>query len=94
MREEEAVGIALAGLAHIAGDEAALTRFMTETGIDGAGLRARAGEPALLGAVLDFLFADEALLMDFCKSNSVPPGAVIKARAALPGGSSALDGWT
>jgi hypothetical protein len=80
-------------LTYVAGDEAALARLMSETGIEAGNLKARAGEPALLGAVLDFLFADETLLMDFCKAEGVPPGAIIKARAALPGGTSTLEGW-
>ena len=93
MGEDKALEIGLAALAYVAGDEDALGRFMNETGVDAAGLKARAGEPALLGALLDFLFADESLLLAFCKAESLPVNAIIKARAALPGGISALEGW-
>jgi Protein of unknown function (DUF3572) len=94
MPEEEALALALRALAHLAGDEATLQRLMAETGLDARTLKGSAAEPQLLAGALDFLFADEALLMAFCKAEAVPPGAVIKARAALPGGTSALEGWS
>jgi hypothetical protein len=36
--------------------------------------------------VLDFLFADETLLLAFCRAEGLAPQAVIRARADLPGG--------
>jgi hypothetical protein len=93
MGEDQALALGLAALGHLVADEAALSRLMAETGIDPGDLKARAGEPALLGAVLDFIFADEGLLLDFCRAEGLSVNAVIKARAALPGGMSALEGW-
>jgi hypothetical protein len=86
MKEDEALGVALTVLTFIAAEENALSRLMNETGLEAARLRDGAADPELLGAVLDFLFADETLLLDFCRAKGVAPGQVIKARAVLPGG--------
>jgi hypothetical protein len=41
--------LALRALAHIAGDEVLLPRFIALSGLDGASLKAGAGDPAVLG---------------------------------------------
>jgi len=87
-KEEASVTLALSALGYVAADEAALGRLMSETGLGAEVLRAQAGDPELLGAVLDFLFADETLLLDFCRAEGLAPQAVIRARADLPGGPS------
>ena len=86
MNENEALSVALDALGFVAGDEVVLARLVNETGLEPARLRERAQDPELLGAVLDFLFADETLLLDFCRQAGVPPNHIIRARAALPGG--------
>ncbi len=86
MKEEEAVEVALWALGQIASDEEALARLMSETGISPERLRSAVEEPELLGAVLDFLFANETLFLAFCRRRSLTPNQVIRARAALPGG--------
>jgi len=86
MKQDEAAEIALWALGLIASDEGALTRLMSETGVGAESLKRAPEEPELLGAVLDFLFADEILLLDFCRKQGVTPNQVIRARAALPGG--------
>ena len=86
MNQDPSLSVALSALAFLAADETALGRLLTETGLDPAALRGRADDPELLGAVLDFLFADETLLLDFCRAEGLAPQAVIRARAALPGG--------
>jgi Protein of unknown function (DUF3572) len=86
MKEEEAAEVALLALGQIAADEPALARLMSETGIGAESLANAVREPELLGAVLDFLFADEPLFLAFCRQQRLTPNQVIRARAALPGG--------
>jgi hypothetical protein len=53
------------------------------TGLDAAGLRARAGEPALLAAALGFLEAHEPDLIACADALGVRPAQLVAARAAL-----------
>lgn len=46
--------LALQALAAIVGDDVLRERFLALTGVTGADVRERAGDPAFLGAVLDF----------------------------------------
>lgn len=77
--------LALLALAHIAGDETLFARFFALSGLDQASLRARAGEPAVLGGVLDFVMGDERLVLSLAQTFDVPPEAFAKARRKLPG---------
>lgn len=84
--ERAAEALALEALAHIAGEPRALERLLDETGLAPDDLRQRLQDPELMAAVLDFLLADETLLLPFCASLNVRPQGVIRARAQLPGG--------
>jgi hypothetical protein len=77
--------LALLALAHVVGDEALLPRFLALSGIASDELRDRAQDPALLGAVLDFLLAHEPDLVAFADAQNLPPTAIARARHALPG---------
>ena len=77
--------LALRALAHIAGDEVLLPRFIALSGLDGASLRAGAGDPAVLGGVLDFVLGDERLVVSLAESFEVAPDAFARARRKLPG---------
>ena len=85
-KSEAAEVIALQALAFLAADSGRLERFLALSGLDGATLRARAGEPELLAAVLDHVLGDESLLFVFCETGNLPPDAPRQARRALPGG--------
>ena len=78
--------LALLALAYIAGDSDLLERFLALSGLDLEGLRARAQDPTLLGAILDFLLAHEPDLMAFAADSQVPPASIAAARRKLPGG--------
>ena len=78
--------LALLSLAHIAGDDGLFARFFALSGLDQASLKARAGEPGVLGGVLDFVLGDERLVLSLAESFDVPPEAFAKARRKLPGG--------
>jgi hypothetical protein len=85
MRRSEAETLALKTLAFLARDAEGLLRFLALSGLQIEDLRTRAGEPELLGGVLDFLLADDALLAGFARGENLDPQAVRAARRALPG---------
>ena len=85
MNRTAAESIALQALAFIAGSADHLARFMAETGLAAEDLRTRASEPTLLAGVLDFLLADEARLLGFCRYAALAPERPARARALLPG---------
>ncbi|WP_333794039.1 DUF3572 domain-containing protein [Hyphomicrobium sp.] len=91
---DEAAALALSGLAFLAGDESRLGRFLALTGIGPDQLRAAADAPETLVAVLDYLLADESLLLVFSSSAPTPPEAIAPARAVLARtlGAEAADG--
>jgi hypothetical protein len=71
-------------LAYIAGDGDLLDRFLALSGLDLEGLKARAQDPTLLGAVLDFLLAHEPDLLAFAADSQIKPESVAQARQKLP----------
>ena len=77
--------LAVSGLAFIAADSDRLSRFLSLTGLGPDNLRTAAADPAFLGSVLDYLIADEALLVAFAADASVKPEAVARAHFVLRG---------
>jgi hypothetical protein len=77
---------ALKGLAYLAGSEAAFARFIEVSGIEPAELRIHAGERDFLAGVLDFLLADDDLLLGFCEEEALDPKDIHMARHALSHG--------
>ncbi len=78
--------LALQALAHVAGDPDLGPRFLALSGLDAAGLRANAGDPALLAALIDFLQAREADLVACADAIDTSPDSLVRAGAALSGG--------
>jgi hypothetical protein len=91
-RQDSAESFALQALGWLAGQDEAFGAFLAHAGSDAAEIRARAAEPEVLGSVLDFLLADEPLLLQFCAEAGVKPEAPMQARALLPGGD--VPFWT
>jgi hypothetical protein len=85
MQRSDAETLALKALAFLAREADALLRFLTLSGLGIGDLRARAGDPELLAAVIDFLLADDALLTSFAESEGIDSNVVHAARRALPG---------
>ena len=85
MRSSEAETLALKVLAFLAGEDEALGRFITISGIHPQDLRERVDDPLLLAAVLDFLLGDDELLTAFADREGIDPKVVHQARRALPG---------
>ena len=77
------VAVGLGALAWILADEARAGRLLALTGLTPAELRARAGEPALLAAVLGFLEAHEPDLVACAEALELAPAALVAAKAEL-----------
>jgi len=75
--------LALHALVWTLGDAARADRLLALTGLDAGGLRARAGEPALLAATLGFLEAHEPDLIACAESLGATPAALVDARRRL-----------
>ena len=78
--------LALAALAATLGDERRAQRFLDLTGIGTEELRARAGEPGLLAALLRFLESYEPDLIAVATAIDVKPQALVEARQQLERG--------
>jgi hypothetical protein len=86
MNPDQAATIALKGLAYLVNSRAELDRFLNMSGADHGTLRERADEPEFLAALLDFMLANEQVLVDFCSDSQTDVRAVHMARHALSGG--------
>ena len=75
--------LALAALAVTLSDERRAQRFIDLTGIGTDELRARAGEPALLVALLRFLEGHEPDLVAVAEDLGCEPQDLVEARTAL-----------
>jgi len=89
---DAAEALAIAALGWIAEDPDRIGAFLGQSGLDPGVLRARAGEPELLAAVLDFVLSEDAHVLGLAAREGVRPEAVAAARAHLPGG--ADPHWT
>lgn len=87
----DAETVALQALAFIAADDRLIDRFLSLTGMAPSELRDNARDPSVLGAVLDFLLADESLVVAFAAASDLSPEAPMRARMGLPG--STAEGW-
>lgn len=84
---EAAEGIAAQGMLFLADDSGRLGRFLSETGLDPASLRTRMRDADVLAAVLGHILADESALLAFAANAGLRPEDVLRAEAALGGGS-------
>ena len=75
--------LALAALAATLTDERRAVRFLDLTGIGTDELRRRAGQPALLSALLAFLEAHEPDLLSVSEQIGVKPEALVAARRVI-----------
>jgi hypothetical protein len=85
LNREQAEILALEALAWLAGQPDAIARFLTISGLEASDLRLAVGDSGLQASVLDYLLANESLLLDFCQSASLKPQAVHAARYRLGG---------
>ncbi len=85
MNSDRAATLALEALAFLAVRQETFERFADLSGLDPATVSARAAEVEFLVSVLDFILADEQLLLDFCENGSSDPRALHVARHVLGG---------
>jgi hypothetical protein len=78
-----AESIAIEVLSFLAADAARLDRFLALSGIAVDDLRAAAGEPGFLPAILEHLASDEKLLLAFAAHAGQNPEEIAKAREIL-----------
>jgi hypothetical protein len=79
--------LALAALAATLSDERRARRFIDLTGIGTDELRARAGEPSLLAALIRFLEGHEPDLLSVAEAVGSKPEDLVEARRLLEEGS-------
>ncbi len=77
--------LALEALSWLAGTDGGLERFLAATGSDPATLRAAAGSRDTARSLLDFLLANEDLLLAFCDATQTAPQAIHAALHRLEG---------
>jgi hypothetical protein len=82
---QDAESLAVSALAFVAADPERLGRFLALTGLGPDSIRAAARAPHFLAGILEFLEADERLLLGFAQEAGVDPPEVARARAALSG---------
>ena len=85
MTPERAETVALLALAWLAGEEELAPVFLGSTGATAEDLRGRAGDPAFLASVLEFLTMDDAWVVAFCDRTALAYDEPLRARYALPG---------
>jgi hypothetical protein len=85
LAKADAEAIAIRFLGFLAGAPEHLSRFLALTGTDIASLRQRAGDADFLASLLDYLMADEALLLAYCANDGLDPALVAPARHLLSG---------
>ena len=75
--------VAIQALNFVAGDADLLGRFLAETGIGPASLRAAAADPNFLISVLDFVLRDDTTVKAFAKASELHPTNIAAAREIL-----------
>ncbi len=101
--EPDAGTIAIAALSYFATEPKTMSRFFALTGLDPTTLRDAAASPSFLAGVLDFVLADEKVLLAVAAAQETTPDAIVRARQALErrrsappvedGPSAVDDGW-
>lgn len=82
-RLEKAQTIGLQALTFLLSEPTHLVRFLSETGMAPAQLRANAQAPEVLEAALTVLSNDEPLLLTFAANTGLAPEDVVRAHADL-----------
>ncbi len=77
--------LAASALAFLAADPDRLNRFLNLTGLGPHNLRDAAADPAFHGSVLEYVLADEELLLRFAVDSGLDPATIAKAHQTLCG---------
>ncbi len=84
-RAEDGEVLGLAALEYLAAEPDRLSRFLGISGLGPQNLRAAAADPRFLASVLDYVIADEPLLIGLAASRAVSPERILAARSAMEG---------
>lgn len=87
----DAETIALRALGFLAAEPERLEPFLAATGLGPDTLRAAAGQPGFLAAVLDHLCGNESLLLEFAGNLSLNPEIIVRAQESLAGSPAGYD---
>lgn len=87
----DAENLGLMALTFLAEDGERLVRFLSLTGTTPASLRAGAGQPQMLAAVLGHLLEDEPLLLVFTSMKGIDPARIGPAYDLLARASAGTD---
>jgi hypothetical protein len=82
---EDAEVIALKVLHFLASEPERLERFMDLSGLSLDTIRTSAADPAFLGGIIDYILADQSLLLIFAEENGLKPESLAQIRRKLPG---------
>lgn len=85
-RPEDALSLARDALIYLSQDADRIGRFLAVTGVGPVEIRERVEDPTFLAGVLDFVLADDAMVVDFAEAADIPPEEPARARRLLPGG--------
>ena len=85
MTEDNALALAEDCLAFLASQPGTFGRFAELAGLDPATVRQRVSEREFLVSLLDFILADEGLLVEFCENSSEAARDLHVARHMLEG---------
>jgi hypothetical protein len=75
--------LAISALSFLAEEPERLSRFLDLTGLSPGTLRQAAADPRFLASVLDYLAADESLLLAFSANAQVTPESIMQAAARM-----------
>ena len=85
VEREAAESLAVQVLTYLAAEPERLGRFLAVSGLGPQQLRLAAAEPGFLAGVLDYVSADESLLLGFADHAGIDPRDVARAQTALSG---------
>jgi hypothetical protein len=83
LSRDDAEALAIDALSFLGEEASRLVGFLAASGIGPAELRRQAGSPEFLAGVLDFVAADESLLLVYASERRVDPATVLAARRIL-----------
>jgi hypothetical protein len=82
---EAAEGLAIQALEYLAGEPEQLGRFLSLSGLDPRTIRTAARDPRFLSGLLEYVVAEEVLLVAIARHAGVTPEQLVLARSVLSG---------
>jgi hypothetical protein len=83
LTKDEAENVALNAFAFITGDEERMGRFLAISGLQSDNIRSAAAQPGFFAAILDYVAADEPLLIALAKELDTKPEYIMLAHWTL-----------